>query len=354
MTNKNFFGIIAISFVCLVLLSGCSQQASPASTPTPNPSTPTPQETPVATPTPEQLAETPLLVDCKTDFDCFIAEVEKGNETETLHTVTLNLFGILQTGTTKARNHKLGVSGNYEYYQRAESITVEYSEELEQQMLDSGLSQEEINQQEQKSNMQAQLTVGTEATCEYDNPADLVDALNKWKAGNYSTNDFDFCTKFTSATPTPETTPAETPAGTQTPEPTAQLTYSAADCTILSAEDIKTACGDSTVTAVKVEDSSKLCVVEFKSAVDRKIRLEVTAPTNVTPQYMVDLGINAAGGTAVGTTGVELGEDEFGPGANIAKDKYLLVIKSNSFTTPATWTCTKAQMIELVELIQSR
>ncbi|MCX6801526.1 MAG: hypothetical protein NT067_00280 [Candidatus Diapherotrites archaeon] len=59
MTTKTFFGIIAISFVFLVLLSGCSQPAPPASTPTPNPSTPTPQETPVATPTPAQPGETP-------------------------------------------------------------------------------------------------------------------------------------------------------------------------------------------------------------------------------------------------------------------------------------------------------
>ncbi|MFH1234830.1 MAG: hypothetical protein V1493_04440 [Candidatus Diapherotrites archaeon] len=62
MTTKNlFFGLIAVSFVCLVLLSGCSQQAPPAATPTPNPSTPTPapQETPVVTPTPEQPGETP-------------------------------------------------------------------------------------------------------------------------------------------------------------------------------------------------------------------------------------------------------------------------------------------------------
>ena len=98
-------------------------------------------------------------------------------------------------------NRELGVSGNYEYYQKTESAIVEYSEELKQQLLDSGLTQEEINQQEQQTNEQVQVIVGIEATCKYNNPFDLVVVLNDWAQGNYSTNDFDFCAEFTTTGP---------------------------------------------------------------------------------------------------------------------------------------------------------
>jgi len=46
--------------------------------------------------------------------------------------------------------------------------------------------------------------------------------VNNWKQGNYSTNDFDFCTEFTATTPTPTVTPSTntspSPSPSQTPE----------------------------------------------------------------------------------------------------------------------------------------
>ena len=170
-----------------------------APTPSPTPSlTPTPSPTPSPTSSPTPIP-TPIL--CGTDFDCFIEAVENGNSAETLYVSTIDIIGIIQTTATRMENRELGVSGNYEYYQKTESAIVEYSEELKQQLLDSGLTQEEINQQEQQTNEQVQVIVGIEATCKYNNPFDLVVVLNDWAQGNYSTNDFDFCAEFTTTGP---------------------------------------------------------------------------------------------------------------------------------------------------------
>ena len=57
-------------------------------------------------------------------------------------------------------------------------------------MIDSGLTQEEIDQQEQVANEAAQEAVGNERTCKFDNE-DLTAMLNRWKQGTFSSVDFD-------------------------------------------------------------------------------------------------------------------------------------------------------------------
>jgi len=147
--NMKKIGMIILLTIIILSFSGCtnpngSEEPTPTATPTTTrPATPQPTQTPLATPT-----------DCGTDFDCFIEAVENGNNAETLYTSTITLFGILQTTTTRMENRAPADSGNYEYYQRTESVSVEYSGEFKQQMLDSGLTQEEISQQEQQTNEQ--------------------------------------------------------------------------------------------------------------------------------------------------------------------------------------------------------
>ena len=76
------------------------------------------------------------------------------------------------------------------YYQRTENNSVEFTDELIQQMLDGGATQEEIDQQEQTANDSAQQTVGLEKTCKF-NQEDLTNMLNNWKEGSFSTEDWD-------------------------------------------------------------------------------------------------------------------------------------------------------------------
>jgi len=76
------------------------------------------------------------------------------------------------------------------YYQRTESNSIEFTEEMVQQMLEDGATQEEIDQQEQTANDSAQEAVGMEKTCKFDTE-DLTAMLNRWKQGSMSTEDWD-------------------------------------------------------------------------------------------------------------------------------------------------------------------
>ena len=76
------------------------------------------------------------------------------------------------------------------YFQRSESVNVEFSDELVQQLLDSGKTQEEIDQQEQTANENAQELVGMEKTCKF-SKEDLTAMLNNWNQGTFSSGDFD-------------------------------------------------------------------------------------------------------------------------------------------------------------------
>jgi len=129
----------------------------------------------------------PQITDCGTDFDCFIAASADCDESKALHEVSLEIFGMIATSVTYMELQGME-SGRCVYYQRTESSSVEFSEELVQQMLDSGITQEEIEQQEEAANDSAQATVGTETTCRF-MPSDLTDMLNRWKQGNFGSDD---------------------------------------------------------------------------------------------------------------------------------------------------------------------
>jgi hypothetical protein len=70
------------------------------------------------------------------------------------------------------------------------SGNVTFSQELIQKMLSSGATNEQIKQREQESSKMAQSTIGRDGTCGFSNTNDLVNLLNKWKEGNFSTEDF--------------------------------------------------------------------------------------------------------------------------------------------------------------------
>jgi len=123
------------------------------------------------------------------NFDCFIDASENCEPAKLLNTITIEIFGMLSTST--AYMELKGMESNKcIYYQRTENNSVEFTDELIQQMLDGGATQEEIDQQEQTANDSAQQTVGLEKTCKF-NQEDLTNMLNNWKEGSFSTEDWD-------------------------------------------------------------------------------------------------------------------------------------------------------------------
>ncbi|MBW2990998.1 hypothetical protein KY348_04815 [Candidatus Woesearchaeota archaeon] len=128
-------------------------------------------------------------IDCRKDFDCFIEASENCELAEVTHIASIDFLGVTTTSTTL-----MEIQGMDEdkcvYYQKTKSISVEFSEELKQQMRDGGATEEEINQAEQDANENAQQAVGERKTCKFDT-SDLTALLEEWDAGNFSTEDFD-------------------------------------------------------------------------------------------------------------------------------------------------------------------
>lgn len=118
------------------------------------------------------------------NFDCFIEASEICEIAKLEYTTGAEVFGMVSTSTTSMEIKGMD-SGKCIYYQKTNSASVEFSDAFVQQMLDSGLSQEEVNQQEQIANEAVQETVGLERTCKFDT-YDLTFMLNNWKEGTFS------------------------------------------------------------------------------------------------------------------------------------------------------------------------
>lgn len=123
------------------------------------------------------------------NYDCFINASENCEPSKLLYTVSIDLFGMFDTVTTDMEIKGIE-SGKCIYYQRTESNSIKFTNEMVQQMLDGGATQEQIDQQEQTANDSAQQTVGMEKTCKFDTK-DLTAMLKRWKQGIMSTDDWD-------------------------------------------------------------------------------------------------------------------------------------------------------------------
>lgn len=140
-------------------------------------------------PQPTQEAPTPTgPVDCGYDFDCFIEKASTCNPVMGVFIAPVDMFGVLITTTSFVEIKGLEES-KCVFYIRTEDVKMEYSEELIQQMLDGGLTEEEIEQQRQLAEEQAQ-QVGLDDTCRF-NTSDLEALLRRWQQGNFSSEDYD-------------------------------------------------------------------------------------------------------------------------------------------------------------------
>jgi len=121
-------------------------------------------------------------IDCGTDFNCFIEASENCGLAQLYWTYSADIFNMISTSTTFIELR--GIESNKcIYYQKTESNSVRYSDELVQQLLNGGATQGEIDQAEQEANESAQNTVGTGLVCSFD-INDLTLMLERWKDGN--------------------------------------------------------------------------------------------------------------------------------------------------------------------------
>lgn len=125
-------------------------------------------------------------IDCGTDFDCLIEASKNCSPATLTFTMPLGIFGMIITTTTFYE-----IKGMEEnkcvLYLRTEEQNIRFSDEMVQQMLTAGATQEQIRQQEQESNKIAdELIEGLDGICRFDSADDLASLLNKFKGGTFS------------------------------------------------------------------------------------------------------------------------------------------------------------------------
>ena len=128
-------------------------------------------------------------IDCGTDFDCFIEASEDCKLAKVEHTAVINLFGVEQTGIFDYEL-KGKEADNCIFYLKSREMDIKFSDEVVQQMLASGATQEEIDGQEQILNEQVDVFEGLDGTCKF-NTAELASMLRRWSEGSYSTSDLE-------------------------------------------------------------------------------------------------------------------------------------------------------------------
>ncbi len=130
----------------------------------------------------------PSIILCES-WGCFIDASENCDLADYTIISTINLFGLDITTTTY-----YGISGkqgtNCIFKLRTEEQHVNYTDELIQQLLDGGVTQEEIDQQEQESNILSDSLEGREGVCEFI-PSNLKSLLGNWEVGNFSSSDWE-------------------------------------------------------------------------------------------------------------------------------------------------------------------
>ena len=127
------------------------------------------------------------IKECGSNMNCFIDSARNCQKAKIMSTTNIDLFGIEQT-TSSYYELKGMQSGKCLFYLRTESVDLELSDELIQQMKSDGASQAEIDRQLQDSQNLAEQLEGRDGTCKIETQK-LVTLLTDWKQGKFSTED---------------------------------------------------------------------------------------------------------------------------------------------------------------------
>ena len=130
------------------------------------------------------------IVDCGSNFDCFIESVQKGKDAKIKHTSDMSLFGVPMTTFMEFRDKDK--FGDHTYFSRIESFASKMSDKMVQTMLSNGATRNQISSMEQYAAQRAKSVVGFETLCKFSDSEKLISALRKEEAGKFSTNDFAF------------------------------------------------------------------------------------------------------------------------------------------------------------------
>jgi hypothetical protein len=132
------------------------------------------------------------VADCGTDLDCFIDAADDCSPAKVTNTITLSQEGMTETDIEhyEIRGEE---SGKCRFHIQTERIDVAFTEEMVQQMIDEGYTQEEVDAELESINEEADQYEGDEGECLF-NTNDLVAMLNRWKQGNIYFSDFDVAT----------------------------------------------------------------------------------------------------------------------------------------------------------------
>lgn len=123
-------------------------------------------------------------VDNNTNLDCFIDAAKNCCPAKIISEIELNMFGML-IHSKSYREVKGLENERCILFDRIDDYTISISEEDRQEALDSGVTEEEIEQQLLESNQGAQEMIGKDNTCKYP-IQDLVNILENEKEGSFS------------------------------------------------------------------------------------------------------------------------------------------------------------------------
>jgi len=127
------------------------------------------------------------IINCGTSElanDCFINAAKDCCPAKIVTETKLNLFGVI-IDSKSYREIKSLQAERCVVYQRIDDYSIDYPPETRQRMLDSGMTEEQINQQLAQQNQQTQDMIGKDSTCKYP-IAELVTKLEEEKQGSFS------------------------------------------------------------------------------------------------------------------------------------------------------------------------
>ncbi len=133
------------------------------------------------------VAEGPI--DCGKDFDCFVDSAKDCTPAKVDHSINFTIFGMitLAEGSVELKGIE---NGSCVLYQLNKDQRVVLTEEMKQIMRDSGATEEEIAETEQKASDNAAKGIGTEVTCRASTEK-MYAVISAWSEGSYSSEDFE-------------------------------------------------------------------------------------------------------------------------------------------------------------------
>ncbi len=117
------------------------------------------------------------------DMDCLIASAENCNAASTDFESRLDFFGMM---ISSKNQYTINPGNKCTLNIKVLDANIEFSQELRDQSLANGITEEELNLQLEESRRSQKLTVGKEGTCIFQDNAKLKEFLEKTKAGTFS------------------------------------------------------------------------------------------------------------------------------------------------------------------------